>query len=69
MPKYGYDRAGACLLRTIAQLKWPIATIALILGLAYIMLSRQQNSLSRHSGRGQDRRTSASVGSSRYLRR
>ncbi len=37
MPKYGYDKAIPCLLRTIKQLKWPIATIAMILGLAYIM--------------------------------
>ncbi len=37
MPKYGYGKAVACLLRTIKQLKWPIVTIALILGLAYIM--------------------------------
>ena len=37
MPGYGYGKAIACLLRTIKQLKWPIATIAMILGLAYIM--------------------------------
>lgn len=37
MPKYGYGKAMACLGRTIVQLKWPIVTIALILGLAYIM--------------------------------
>ena len=37
MPKYGYDKAVPCLFRTIKQLKWPIVTIALILGLAYIM--------------------------------
>jgi lactate permease len=37
MPKYGYGKAMACLMRTIVQLKWPIVTIALILGLAYIM--------------------------------
>ena len=45
MPGYGYGKATVCLMRTIKQLKWPIATIA--------MLSRQQNSLSRHSGNGQ----------------
>ncbi|HCR12187.1 MAG TPA: lactate permease [Desulfovibrio sp.] len=37
MPKYSYDKAIPCLFRTIKQLKWPIVTIALILGLAYIM--------------------------------
>ncbi|WP_300161197.1 lactate permease LctP family transporter [Solidesulfovibrio sp.] len=37
MPKYGYDKAIPCLFRTIKQLRWPIATIAMILGLAYIM--------------------------------
>lgn len=37
MPGYGYGKAMACLLRTFKQLKWPIATIAMILGLAYIM--------------------------------
>jgi lactate permease len=37
MPKYGYGKAIPCLFRTIKQLKWPIVTIALILGLAYIM--------------------------------
>jgi len=37
MPNYGYGKAIGCLLRTTKQLKWPIATIAMILGLAYIM--------------------------------
>jgi lactate permease len=37
MPGYGYGKAIACLMRTIKQLKWPIVTIAMILGLAYIM--------------------------------
>jgi len=37
MPGYGYGKAMACLMRTFKQLKWPIATIAMILGLAYIM--------------------------------
>ncbi|MHC1789599.1 L-lactate permease [Solidesulfovibrio sp.] len=37
MPGYGYGKASACLMRTIKQLKWPIVTIAMILGLAYIM--------------------------------
>ncbi|WP_428558490.1 MAG: L-lactate permease [Solidesulfovibrio sp. DCME] len=37
MPKYGLDKAIPCLLRTIKQLRWPIFTIAMILGLAYIM--------------------------------
>jgi lactate permease len=37
MPHYGYGKAIPCLMRTIKQLKWPIATIAMILGLAYIM--------------------------------
>lgn len=37
MPKYGYDKAIPCLFRTIKQLRYPILTIAMILGLAYIM--------------------------------
>jgi lactate permease len=37
MPKYGYGRAFACLGRTIYMLRFPILTIALILGLAFIM--------------------------------
>jgi len=37
MPNYGHGKAIACFFRTIKQLKWPIATIAMILGLAYIM--------------------------------
>ncbi len=37
MPNYGYGKAFVCFGRTIKQLRWPIATIAMILGLAYIM--------------------------------
>ena len=37
MPGYSYDKAIPCLFKTMKQLKWPIVTIALILGLAYIM--------------------------------
>lgn len=37
MPKYGYGQAIACFARTARQLVWPIITIALILGLAYLM--------------------------------
>jgi lactate permease len=37
MPGYNHAKGIACLMRTIKQLKWPIATIAMILGLAYIM--------------------------------
>ena len=37
MPKYGLDKAIPCLFKTIKQLRYPILTIALILGLAYIM--------------------------------
>ena len=37
MPGYSHARGMACLMRTIKQLKWPIATISMILGLAYIM--------------------------------
>ncbi|EHJ46706.1 L-lactate transport [Solidesulfovibrio carbinoliphilus subsp. oakridgensis] len=37
MPGYGFGKGFACLIRTIKQLRWPIATIAMILGLAYIM--------------------------------
>lgn len=37
MPRYGYGRAIACFFRTIRQLVLPIITIALILGLAYLM--------------------------------
>ena len=37
MPKYGYGRGIACFFRTIRQLILPIITIALILGLAYLM--------------------------------
>lgn len=37
MPKYGFGRAIACFFRTLRQLVLPIITIALILGLAYLM--------------------------------
>jgi lactate permease len=37
IPNYGYGKAFACLGRTIKTLKWAIATISLILGLAWIM--------------------------------
>ena len=37
MPRYGFGRAIACFFRTIRQLILPIITIALILGLAYLM--------------------------------
>ena len=37
MPNYGFGRAFACLGRTIYMLRFPILTIALILGLAFIM--------------------------------
>jgi len=37
MPKYGLGQAVACLFRTCHQLRYPILTIATILGLAYIM--------------------------------
>lgn len=37
MPGYGYGRGIACFFRTIRQLILPIITIALILGLAYLM--------------------------------
>ena len=37
MPKYGFGKATACFFRTCHQLRFPILTIALILGLAYIM--------------------------------
>lgn len=37
MPKYGFDKGIACFFRTIRQLVLPIITIALILGLAYLM--------------------------------
>ena len=37
MPNYNIGRALACLARTVKQLKFPIVTIATILGLAYIM--------------------------------
>lgn len=37
MPKYGLGKAISCLFRTCYQLRFPVATIAMILGLAYIM--------------------------------
>jgi lactate permease len=37
IPKYGLGRALACYARTARQLRFPILTIAVILGLAYIM--------------------------------
>ncbi|MFZ0053127.1 MAG: L-lactate permease [Desulfobaccales bacterium] len=37
IPNYGFGKAFACLGRTIKTLKWAIATISMILGLAYIM--------------------------------
>lgn len=37
MPKYGPGKAVACLGRTCCQLRFPIVTISMILGLAYIM--------------------------------
>ena len=37
IPNYGLKKAVACLGRTVEQLKFPIYTISLILGLAYIM--------------------------------
>ena len=37
IPSYGFGKAFACLGRTIYQLRFPIVTIAMILGLAYIM--------------------------------
>ncbi|AAS97753.1 L-lactate permease [Nitratidesulfovibrio vulgaris] len=37
MPKYGFDKAIACLFRTFYQLRFPVVTIAMILGLAQIM--------------------------------
>jgi lactate permease len=37
IPKYGFGKAFACFGRTAHQLRFPIITIAMILGLAYIM--------------------------------
>lgn len=37
MPKYGPGKAVSCFFRTCYQLRFPVATIAMILGLAYIM--------------------------------
>jgi lactate permease len=37
MPNYGFGKGFACLGRTVTQLRFPILTISLILGLAWIM--------------------------------
>lgn len=37
MRGYGFGRAVSCLFRTLVQLRFPILTIAMILGLAYLM--------------------------------
>ena len=37
MPGYGYGKAISCFFRTIYMLRFPILTIAMILGLAYLM--------------------------------
>jgi lactate permease len=37
IPNYGFGKAFACLGRTVKTLKWAIATISMILGLAWIM--------------------------------
>ena len=37
MPNYGFGKAIACFMRTLGQLTFPIVTIAMILGLAYLM--------------------------------
>lgn len=37
MPGYSFGKAVACLFRTVHQLRFPILTIAMILGLAYLM--------------------------------
>ena len=37
IPNYGLGRAIACYARTVRQLRFPIVTIAVVLGLAYIM--------------------------------
>lgn len=37
IPNYGFGRATSCFVRTVKQLVFPICTIAMILGLAYIM--------------------------------
>lgn len=37
MPGYSFGKAVACFFRTISQLRFPILTIAMILGLAYLM--------------------------------
>jgi lactate permease len=37
IPHYGFGKATACFFHTCYQLRYPVATIAMILGLAYIM--------------------------------
>jgi len=37
LPNYGFGKAFSCFFRTIKQLRFPIVTIAMIVGLAYIM--------------------------------
>ncbi len=37
IPNYGFGKAMSCFVKTVKQLKFPILTIAMILGLAYIM--------------------------------
>ena len=37
MPGYSFGRAVSCFFRTVVQLRFPIVTIAMILGLAYLM--------------------------------
>lgn len=37
MPNYSFGRAIQCLIRTVKQIAYPILTISLVLGLAYIM--------------------------------
>lgn len=37
IPKYGFGKAAVCFVRTARQLRFPIVTIAMILGLAFIM--------------------------------
>ena len=37
MPKYSFGKAVACFFSTIYQLRFPVLTIATILGLAFLM--------------------------------
>ena len=37
IPNYGFSRSITCFVKTVKQLKFPILTISMILGLAYIM--------------------------------